>query len=564
MTRAFIELALRSFKNRIVSRVRRMRDPRYAVGALFGLVYFGWIFFRNRGSARFFASGQASELRVDVVSLAVLAMMLFAWALPGDSGGLEFSEAEIAFLFPAPLRRRDLLLYKIIRAQPQVLMSVAIFTILGASRSKFIGLWIAFSVMSIYMMLVALGRARLRQLGANFLVRLVAVLAIAAGIVALGVYTANGMSFDFKRADAASLAKQFEAAFHQPLVAAILFIPKLYAGAVFPPTLTTLATSSLALLALAVVFFFLANRLNVAFEEGSLVRAQRRHDMLQQMRARRGGGYVMFKRARAPFRLAPTGRPEVAIVWKNTVATMRMSLAWIVIIVIVFAVLVANAIWAPAGARAAIGMTFLMLSCLLPFIGPNIFTNDLRLDLPRLEVLKSYPLSGESIVAAEIAAPLVLIAAIEVFSIGCAWAIIGGSHKISRAVGLEYAICALLLAVPIVALQLVIRNAVPVVFPAWAARAKEDPRGFVLTGQRVLLVLGNLVVLGIALIPAGIVFAPSAWLAIRFFEGNTIFMAVMTMPAIAVIAGEVWLGIRLLGNRFEALDVSQEFDTIAV
>ena len=61
-----------------------------------------------------------------------------------------------------------------------------------------------------------------------------------------------------------------------------------------------------------------------------------------------------------------------------------------------------------------------------------------------------------------------------------------------------------------------------------------------------------------------IVFAPSAWLAIRFFEGNTIFMAVMTMPAIAVIAGEVWLGIRLLGNRFEALDVSQEFDTIAV
>ncbi len=118
MTRAFIELALRSFKNRIVSRVRRMRDPRYAVGALFGLVYFGWIFFRNRGSARFFATGQASELRVDVVSLAVLAMMLFAWALPGDSGGLEFSEAEIAFLFPAPLRRRDLLLYKIIRAQP--------------------------------------------------------------------------------------------------------------------------------------------------------------------------------------------------------------------------------------------------------------------------------------------------------------------------------------------------------------------------------------------------------------------------------------------------------------
>jgi hypothetical protein len=563
VTRAFIEVALRSFKNRIVSRVRRMRDPRYAVGALFGLVYFGWIFFRNHRAGAFFRAGAAGELRVDVVSLVILAMMLFAWALPGDSGGLEFSEAEIAFLFPAPLRRRDLLLYKVIRHQPQVLMSAAVFTLLGATRSKFVGLWIAFSVMSIYMILAALGRARLRQFGANFVVRLVVVLGIAIGIVALGVYTANGMSFDFRRADAASLAKQFDAAFHQPLVAAILFIPRLYASAVFPPTLAALATSSLALLVLAVVFFFLANLLNVAFEEGSVVRAQRRHDVLQRMRARRGGSYVMFKRARAPFRLAPIGRPEVAIVWKNTVATMRMSLAWIVIILITFAVLVANAIWAPH-ARAPIGVTFLMLTFLLPFIGPNIFTNDLRLDLPRLEVLKSYPLSGESIVAAEIAAPLVLIAALEILSIGCAWATVGGSHNISGTVGLEYAICALLLAVPIVALQLVIRNAVPVVFPAWAARAKEDPRGFVLTGQRLLLVLGNLVVLSIALIPAAIVFAPSAWLAMRFFDGNMMFLAVMTTPAVAVIGGEVWLGVRLLGDRFEALDVSQEFDTIAV
>src|SRR5207244_4161800 len=210
----------------------------------------------------------------------------------------------------------------------------------------------------------------------------------------------------------------------------------------------------------------------------------------QRMRARRGGSYVMFKRARAPFRLAPTGRPEVAIVWKNTVATMRMSLAWIVIILIVFAVLVANAIWAP-GARAPIGVTFLMLTALMPFIGPNIFTNDLRLDLPRIEVLKSYPLSGEGIVAAEIAAPLVLIAALEILSVGCAWVLASVSGKINGTIGAQFAICALLLAVPIVALQLVLRNAIPVIFPAWAARAKEDPRGFVLTGQRLLLVLGN-------------------------------------------------------------------------
>lgn len=564
MTRAFFELAVRTFRNRIVARVRRMRDPRYALGALFGLAYFGWIFFRNRhASALFKTNGPAGMLRADAVSIVVLVLMLFAWALPGDSGGLEFSEAEIQFLFPAPLRRRDLLLYKIIRAQPQAITGVVIFSLLGATRGKFLGLWIAFSVLSIYMMLVALGRARLRLMGINFLVRLAAVLGVAAGIGALGLHVVRGMPLHLDKVNPTSIAKLVDTAFRHPALRVILFLPRAFAGAAFPTSMTMLFISCAVLLPLGVVLFFAADRMNVSFEEGSIVRAQKRHDRTQQMRARRGGNYVMFRRARVPFGLAPVGRPETAIVWKNSVATMRMSVAWIVIIVIVFAVMLANALYAP-NARHAVGMCFLMLTVMMPFIGPNIFTNDLRLDLPRLEVLKSYPLSGDAIVAAEIAAPLVIIAAIELLTIACAWTVFGLTGKLSSTAGAQYAICALLLAVPVVALQLLIRNAVPVIFPAWASRTKEDPRGFVMTGQRLILVLGNLFVLGLALVPAGIVLIPSLFIATKFFKTNVAFLAVMTTPAIAVIAGEVWLGIRLLGNRFDALDVSEEFDTVAV
>jgi len=432
------------------------------------------------------------------------------------------------------------------------------FTLFGARAGKFVGLWIAFSVMGVYMMLVALGRARLRLMGINFLVRLIAVLAILGGIGAIGWSVLRGLHFN------RAMAEPIHAVMRRPPLAPILFIPRAFAAATFPTSLTMLFIAVAILLVFGVGFFFIADRLNVSFEEGSVVRAQKRHEMLQQMRARRGGSYVMFKRARAPFRLAPTGRPETAIVWKNTVATMRMSLAWIVIITIVFAVLLANGLYARGDARNGAAIVFLMFTCMLPFIGPNIFTNDLRLDLPRLEVLKSYPLSGHGIVAAEIAAPLTIIAALELIAISCAWALGGLSGHFSAVAGSQFAIVALLLAVPIIALQLVIRNAVPVIFPAWAARAKEDPRGFVLAGQRLLLVVGNFVVLAFALLPAALVFAPSAWIAIRFFEGNIVFLAVMTTPAIAVIAGEVWLGIRFLGTRFEALDVSQEFDTIAV
>lgn len=564
MILAFLELTLRSFKNRIVMRVRRLREPRYVVGAVLAATYFGWIFFRNRGGVgRMTRAFPALDIVVDVVSVGLLLVMLLAWALPQDSGGLQFSDAEIAFLFPAPLRRRDLLLYKVLRQQPQVLTSVIIFSLMGATRSKFIGLWIAFSVMSVYMMLVALGRARLRLLGVNFVVRLVAVLGIIGGI-AYSAYLTLRTTLFVHAESPAIVMKQLRLLFERPFLRVILFVPRLFAGALVPPTTVTLLTSALALLALGVVFFFLANRLNVSFEEASIVATQQRNQRVERLRERRGGSYVMFPRARAPFRLAERGRPEVAIVWKNTVATMRMSLAWIVIIAITFAVLVANAFLGGVHAQHGIGFTFLMLTCMLPFIGPNIFANDLRLDLPRLEVLKSYPLSGDSIVAAEIAAPLVIIAVLELVCIAFAALFLEWSGSMNFVDGAQFATVALLLAVPIVALQLLIRNSVPVIFPAWAGRAKEDPRGFAMTGQRLLLVIGNLFVLAIALVPAAIVFAPAAWIALHYFSGTPISLALMTMPAIAVIVGEVWLGVRFLGDRFEELDVSEEFDTIAV
>ena len=56
----------------------------------------------------------------------------------------------------------------------------------------------------------------------------------------------------------------------------------------------------------------------------------------------------------------------------------------------------------------------------------------------------------------------------------------------------------------------------------------------------------------------------AAWIAMHYFRGTPISLALMTMPAVAVIVGEVWLGLRFLGDRFEELDVSEEFDTIAV
>jgi hypothetical protein len=258
---------------------------------------------------------------------------------------------------------------------------------------------------------------------------------------------------------------------------------------------------------------------------------------------------------------------EVAVVWKNMIALVRNSIAWVVIFAATLAFLLGLALWShQTGVYTGIGTTLLFMAGFFPLLGPNVFANDLRLDMPRLEVLKSYPITGERLIAAEIAAPLLVISILEMLFATSASIMVGmgEASKISSIVATpQFIVAVLLLTLPVVAVQLVIRNAIPVLFPAWAMRSKDEPRGFVMTGQRLVTLAGNLFVLAVALIPAAIVFLPSLLLAHRFFAGNPAFVAVAAMPAVAVLLAEAWMGIKALGVQFENLDITNESDMSA-
>lgn len=560
IVRAFLAITAQTFWNRIAERVRRMKDPRYAIGTLFAIAYFGWLFFKNRNAGKVFALLHATDLRIDILSAVAFFIMLFAWALPGDSGGLEFSEAEIAFLFPAPLRRRDLLLYKIIRAQPQALISAAAMTVVGLTGSHFIGLWLAFTTLGVYFTLVTLGRARLRLAGISWIKRLVAVVAIAIGI-GYAIVRTNTISLRGLHTYQ-DVMPVLHSMFAQPLPRKLLFVPRTFAAAVFPLSNTMLLLACTGLVLLAITFFVIADRLNVSFEEASLVVARSRQAIRRRLVNRQPGMQVVFPRIPAP-PLRDGGRPEVAIVWKNVIAMARTSFGIIVIFsIIIVMMFFAGSFFHGAETREASATMFLIFACTMPFLGPAVFANDLRLDLPRFEVLKSYPLTGERVVAAEIAAPLVVIAAIEIAAL--AGFFIHGGAKLSFVSTTELMVCTFLFTIPVCALQLLVRNAAPVVFPAWATRSKEDVRGFVVAGQRLLILSMNLAVLGVALLPAAIVLIPCILIAQNFLPGNPIGIALSVMPAVAILAFEVWLGIRFLGGRFDALDVSVDVDVISV
>jgi hypothetical protein len=570
--RAFLFVTARSFRNRIVSRLKRLRNVRYLLSFLVGMAYFWFVGFRHlfEGRSPLQRMGlPASAFFVDLAAVVVLFMMLLAWALPKQSAGLQFSEAEIQFLFPAPLTRRQLLLYKILRAQPQVFISAAVMTFLMFRGAKFIGVWACFIALSIYFTFVALGRARLKLLGVGFLVRLPLIAAVAAGVSyllwrAVDVEAFRGMGVKLKPGRVPDLP----ALVHGPVADAILFVPRFFGHAVLPVSIPQLLASCGILLAAALLFFELAARTNIAVEEAS-VQASEKGAARRARRNEQGGARrVAFPRIPPPFRIPAHARPEVAIYWKNLTAGLRMSSPWLLIMVVVALYFLGQAFYTPElAARTALAMASLSLAAIFPLIGSRVFTQDMRLDLPRIELLKSYPISGERLVAAEIAGPLTFLAAVELLLLSVAAIILHAAElpaKLDYLASPEFVVIALMLATPVCAAQLLLRNAVPILLPGWAMRAPDEQRGFIVMGQRMLMMAGNLLVLSFVLLPAACILGPGLLMAKYWFHGSMPVVALTTVLATALLFFEVWLGIRFLGRQFEKIDVTNELDAVTL
>lgn len=250
MIQPFLFITLRSFKNRLIARLRRLREPRYLISAIAGVVYIWFVFLRRaiHQPARSPLNLPLTELGTDIISFFVLGILLIAWALPGHAGGLDFSEPEIQFLFPAPLTRRQLLLYKVFRMQPQILISVLVMAVIGLRQAKFVGLWIVFVSLAMYFMMVALARARLKLAHVGFLARLVVVLALAAliGWAVVNDVRHTGVRPIARALEGGKTAAAVEAVrspFHRPVSSAILFVPRLFTRAVLPPSVPQLVAN---------------------------------------------------------------------------------------------------------------------------------------------------------------------------------------------------------------------------------------------------------------------------------------------------------------------------------
>ena len=116
MTAAFAYLIFNTTRNRVLSQVRRLKQPRYAIGLVLGLLYFYSLFFRRRALGGIGRSPFLGDTAETLAPIFVLMLAGGIWIFGGDRSALAFSEAEVAMLFTAPVPRRGLIIYKLVRS----------------------------------------------------------------------------------------------------------------------------------------------------------------------------------------------------------------------------------------------------------------------------------------------------------------------------------------------------------------------------------------------------------------------------------------------------------------
>ncbi|HET7437173.1 MAG TPA: putative ABC exporter domain-containing protein [Thermoanaerobaculia bacterium] len=546
MTRSFVLVALQLFKNRFLFRFKRLREPRYLLSALIGMAYFGYVMLRAAGRGRHSPSVVLRAMSSDIAAIFVLILMLLAWIIPAMAS-LEFSEAEMQFLFPAPLKRPQLLYYKLIRSQPSLLLGCVIGTLFGLPNGHFVGLWVTYTVLGTYMTFVAVSRARLSQAGVPVWAQSATGLGLLVGAVAIVSHFAHK-------------PLHHESPFDHPVVQSILFIPKIFAAALFAREPLDLAIRLAIVAAAGALFVLAAGRMRVPFEELVMTASQRAANWRESRRTRASGTSITLRRMPAPFALRENATAEVAILWKNLTAAMRIALPWVALLVIGFAAIVVQGLFTR---HDEVKMTMVFVSfafCgFFPLAGAGIFKQDFRLDVTRIDLLKTFPIRGERLVAAEIAGPLLIICALEIYFLGGAMLLTFRSDFHAE-VAPQFAVIALLFALPLCAMQLVLRNAVPIFLPGWSMRSKEDQRGFYSFGTRILGLIANLVALALTLAPAVAASAIGFLIAERLAHGSAPIHAAATMPGVALLVAEVWAAVKILGSQYDRLDASRDVE----
>lgn len=579
MTGALFFLLFNSWKNRALMRIRRLKKPKYLFGAIVGALYFYFYFFRFALNPKRFGQGGAFNIGPENMwlleaggAMLLCVIVLLGWLIPNERAALVFSEAEVAFLFPAPLSRRRLIHYKLLKSQVGILFTILLFTIIfgrfrtgGSAWTRAVGWWVIFSTLNLHMIGASFARTILLEHGISNWKRRLVVLSLVSLAVGAVIVWASRTVAPLHQEDVDGLSQM--KSYFQTLVESgpLPYILYPFRMVVRPYVSVGLGAFLMALwpaLILMGLHYLWVVKSNVAFEEASVEASRKLAERVAIIRANRGQTMGKpAKKKRAPFRLQPAGWPAVGFLWKNLISagqafTLRFWLIMCMPMIVVGVGLGNNHGSLPLARVVGImAIVFLGISFLL---GPQLVRQDFRHDLPMMDVLKTYPLSGWQLALGELLAPAVILTALQwLLIVVCLGTSASFGNDVTLGWRLAVASGAAVIAPVLNLVTLIIPNVAVVMFPGWFQTGKDAPAGIEATGQRLIFALGQLLVFLAAVVPAALVFLIVYFLG-SWMVGNLLPVPIASVSAAVVLGAEAWLGLLWLGRLFERFDLSSE------
>lgn len=581
MLSALFYLQTRSLWNGLLTRLRRLRQPKYFLGGIVGLAWFAWtfgspFFFRslNSGHGRGAITPRAAfGLGDEFVSMAeglgacALALwVLFSWILPSSRAALQFSEAEISFLFPAPFSRRRLIHYKLLRWQMGLLVTSLVFTFFtgrfardGAWLYHVLGWWIVLFTLNLHGLAASFTVTRMMDSGLWNPRRRWWVIAFLGALAVAAFLSARWLFPEISTAE--DLPAKIRGALDSPAGYWLLWPFRLVLRPALSDTAPEFMRSILPALAVLTVQYLWVIWAEVSFEEASIAQSQKRAELIASARAGNWQAHATSKKPRrAPFELRAEGFPPLAILWKNLISagavfsgrTGFFLVIWLVVMGVSFGSTQSQGL---VGILVAVaGMALILLT----MMGSQIFRNDFRQDFSAFDWLRQFPLPGWQIALGELLAPALMLTVLQ-------WLLVLFLLALSVATDLRtpleipervsLAICIALLAPAYNLVTLLVPNLATVVFPAWFQSGREGPGGLEVMGQRLLFTFGTLLAVVISLVPAGIAFG-SVWFLARLVISPWMAAPFGALAGAVVLFVEASLGLVWLGRLFDKMDLT--------
>jgi hypothetical protein len=555
-------LTTHSSRNWLRGVVRRLRSPRYAVALLLGLAYLSLVYLSQQSG-----SGLIPASALALGGTLFLGILVVKWWVFGaDRLALALSPAEIQFFFPAPVTRRALLIYKLLRAQRVILISVLLWTFLLRRGQGFtlgvlpyaLSLWVFFSTLFFHRLGVALTRDTLFQHGPSGVRRSWPVLVILGTLIVTLSLTLQRLPLDSSLLVPEGPQGALETLFETPPFAYLawpLRIP------LRPLEATTLAdwvmdlSAAGMLLALHVVWILRADR---SFEDAAVEASARRAELLARWKSQ--GRLGAPSRVRWGWlRLPMHGTPVGAIVWKNVTRLLRTitpALLITMVVLVSIAVFVSLTEDQKGTSLKLVGTMAIGWAAALALFGSQWIRIDLRGELEHLATLKAWPLSGLAIMTGQVFSSAVVLALLEAIltTFGLAMLAYDPAPYMLPSLLSGLALTGWIVLIPLNSVSVAIQNGAALLFPAWV-RTDIRPGGIEQIGQHLLTAGVSLLVLLLALLgPALAGGAVGYLLWARLQEWALVPGGLLTAAGLAL---ETFLLLEWLGARFERLEPSE-------